>query len=867
MSHNTKSVNENSNYNNFNDFHEQSVRIELETGEKIFIRSYRSIREAKAYNLRQKELRDHWDSTPNQNYPYRKTNIEVKKNTVKEKRTDRELKIIHWNANGIVGKIVELSQLIAIEHPDVVSINETKTNTTTCAYLYNIRGYFPYIKNRDGNGGGVALLIKENLISESIKLPENISTIEAVGALLKLEKQYLSIFSYYNPPKNNTVNEDFINFIENQGDYILIGDLNAKMSAFGDTNNKGRSLERILMGKKGEILNNKGEPTFFKHVKDNLVSSSTIDLVLANDSLAAKKINIETMPISPVVKFQKQYYHLPIKCTFSIERKCKKERTSFHASFLYDKAKWDVFKSEQDSIIAENFTDLTLEEKAANVTRAYKIAAEKGIPKSKENLLRENFPPAIKDVLNLRNFWAKKFRKDRSQSSASSFKEMELLANELISDFRHEQWNKFLERQGKSPLSSVPFWKRINRLRECKRRKKIESLLLDGIEINSDKDKAKIFAETLEKKFSDTGDPNFDENHKRKIDDFINSGEFESNYSREQKRVPEFFTYYELQKELKNMNSKTSLDHLGITNKMIKHSSDKMKSCLLELFNDCLAKYKLPKDWKTSMVSMIAKPGLDARIISSYRPISITPCLARLVERLLLSRLQKHLKRNNIIIMNQSGFRKNRQTKDNILYLIQTAQEGFNKGEKTLTVFFDVAAAFDKVWHNGLLAKLVELKVPYYLVKMIKEFLSERLFFVKVEADISDLKSILCGVPQGAVLSPTLFKIYINNLPIRKSQNEMTLLFADDIVYTLRFNPKKNGHLEAENKANIYMKELESWMNIWRLTLAPKKCSQILFSKMRNKNDDLCLKLYDEPIKVEENPKFLGIVFDKKLNF
>jgi hypothetical protein len=154
MSHNTKSVNENSNYNNFNDFHEQSVRIELETGEKIFIRSYRSIREAKAYNLRQKELRDHWDSTPNQNYPYRKTNIEVKKSTVKEKRTDRELKIIHWNANGIVGKIVELSQLIAIEHPDVVSINETKTNTTTCAYLYNIRGYFPYIKNRDGNGGG-----------------------------------------------------------------------------------------------------------------------------------------------------------------------------------------------------------------------------------------------------------------------------------------------------------------------------------------------------------------------------------------------------------------------------------------------------------------------------------------------------------------------------------------------------------------------------------------------------------------------------------------------------------------------------------------------------------------------------------------
>ena len=101
----------------------------------------------------------------------------------------------------------------------------------------------------------------------------------------------------------------------------------------------------------------------------------------------------------------------------------------------------------------------------------------------------------------------------------------------------------------------------------------------------------------------------------------------------------------------------------------------------------------------------------------------MTPCLARLFERMVLSRLQKHLNDNSIIILNQSGFRKARQTKDNILHLVQTAQQGFNEDENTLGVFFDIAAAFEKVWHTGLVFKLFVLKVPFYLIKIIAEFL------------------------------------------------------------------------------------------------------------------------------------------------
>jgi hypothetical protein len=209
------------------------------------------------------------------------------------------------------------------------------------------------------------------------------------------------------------------------------------------------------------------------------------------------------------------------------------------------------------------------------------------------------------------------------------------------------------------------------------------------------------------------------------------------------------------------MNSKTSVDPMGMTNKCLKKAGPVAKERILSLFNDCLREHKVPKEWKHSVISMLLKPGQSATQIGSYRPISMTPCIARLFERLLLARLQKHLKDNKIIINNQSGFRKARQTKDNILVLIQRAQEGFNKEEKTLAIFFDVAAAFDKVRNAGLFYKLFSIGVPFYLLVIIIDFLTERTFVVKCEGGFSSIKMIKCGVPQGG---PTLFSVYVNDV-------------------------------------------------------------------------------------------------------
>jgi hypothetical protein len=117
------------------------------------------------------------------------------------------------------------------------------------------------------------------------------------------------------------------------------------------------------------------------------------------------------------------------------------------------------------------------------------------------------------------------------------------------------------------------------------------------------------------------------------------------------------------------------------------------------------------------METMIPKKNIDLDDPKSYRPISMTSCIARLCEKTILTRIKNFLKTNKIIIKQQSGFRQHRQTKDNLIFLIQKIQESFVRKKKVIGFFFDISQAFDKVWHEGLFIKLIEIKLPIYIIK------------------------------------------------------------------------------------------------------------------------------------------------------
>ena len=308
------------------------------------------------------------------------------------------------------------------------------------------------------------------------------------------------------------------------------------------------------------------------------------------------------------------------------------------------------------------------------------------------------------------------------------------------------------------------------------------------------------------------------------------------------------------------------MDPDGISNFIIKCIPESGRAKLLKIFNIILRERKFPSEWKASTVTMLAKSTGAKNSVSGYRPISLTACLARLLERLILARLQRHLLKHNVILNTQSGFRAHRSTQDNLSFTSQKISEAISEKNKTLAVMFDIASAFDRVWHNGLLYKLASIKTPLYLLELIADFLKNRTFCVKIGLFISAKYPITCGVPQGAVMSPTLFSIYINDVSGRydNKKGQYSLLYADDLIFLAKF--RKNVLL-VERNTNIYLKELENWSKLWRLKFSPHKCSYTVFSSTKTgSNFEMNLQIYNTILLHDKTPKFLGYMYDSNLS-
>ena len=267
-----------------------------------------------------------------------------------------------------------------------------------------------------------------------------------------------------------------------------------------------------------------------------------------------------------------------------------------------------------------------------------------------------------------------------------------------------------------------------------------------------------------------------------------------------------------------------------------------------------------PPDWNKFSIFFI--PKKDS---TKFRPISLAQCTLKLAERLLNNRLTWWLERNNILPNSQSGFRQNRSCMDNIAILYSDIYESWLNNKKTFALFLDINSAYDNVLWDILIDKLVALKLPPTFIKFIYNLTSVREVHFKYD-DLDFIRYAYKGLPQGCVLSPSLYSIYVSDIERHTSQspNMKILQYADDIcLYTSQKN-----QIKAISELETVGNDVAHWFDSIGLSLAPNKSQFCIFSKTRNKLDRLrSLQIRNSTIQTELQVRFLGIIFSSNLKW
>ena len=303
--------------------------------------------------------------------------------------------------------------------------------------------------------------------------------------------------------------------------------------------------------------------------------------------------------------------------------------------------------------------------------------------------------------------------------------------------------------------------------------------------------------------------------------------------------------------------------------RVVKASSSVISPVLSKLFNNLMQNGIFPEELKLGNVTPIYKKDYK-QLLEIYRPISTLPIFGKLFEKVIYSRLHSFFTAKCTLNKNQYGFRKNHSTSHALNYSVRHIENCLKNDQYVLGIFIDLSKAFDTLDHGLLLTKLERYGIRGNALNLINSYLTGRSQFTTMLNEKSDILQIRYGVPQGSVLGPLLFLVYIND--ISKCSNLGNLvLFADDTNVFVEDKCK----YAAYEKANTVLKSIHDYMRANKLHINIKKCCYIQFNPhRRNKNNDsdinnysLELRINNSVIEKVSNTKFLGVVIDEELTW
>lgn len=761
------------------------------------------------------------------------------------------LKIALLNINSLKKHIDELRIAAPDLALDILAINETKLDKTYSDGQLMIEGYNLIRRDRDSRGGGVCFYVRDSInFARKSELEDD--NLELLALEIKNPNSLpFLVLTWYRPPNFDL--QYFDNFrnllqnIDNKYDEIFIlGDLNCNLLA-NPLGSHTSCLKDLLDEFQMEQIIK--EPT---RVTEN--HSSLIDHIITNAKHKIIKSGVYPMSISDhnlVYLIRKQ--GIPRGNPRIIETRNFKRFNQ---------------KKFINEIAAAQWPDTTglndVNEFWVTWKNAFVNIVDKHAPRIRLKIRNKPSPwitPEIKSKMHERDFLKKKASQTNLAQDWSKYKKCKNSTNKQVAKTKKKYYR---DQIAKFSDNSRKTWKTLNdirgkkskstEIREIKESPSVAKLTTDSNQI----------AEVLNIHFSEIASK-----LASKIDNNVNMS-INTDPLCFIRPVNSVFTFVMINPErvfklLQTLDVSKAIGLDGIPNNLLKIAAPYIYRSLTNLFNLSLKTNTFPCEFKIAKVCPIFKSG-DRDDANNYRPISITPTIARIFEKVIFEQLTEYLNHNNLIDVHQSGFRSIHSTLTALLDL--TNDWSFNIDRKMINgaVFLDLQKAFDTVDHNVLLMKLKRYGFDPDSTKWFSSFLTNRQQRCAANGTLSTTRSLTHGVPQGAILGSVLFLIYINDLP-NCLDYSTPRLYADDT--TLTFSDCDTPALKNQMKSDL--DQVALWLRANKLTLNVLKSEFMLIgSRQRlSTNDTVSMNLAIDgvPLKRCNETKCLGVIIDEHLNW
>ena len=323
---------------------------------------------------------------------------------------------------------------------------------------------------------------------------------------------------------------------------------------------------------------------------------------------------------------------------------------------------------------------------------------------------------------------------------------------------------------------------------------------------------------------------------------------------------------------LSGLNTRKAYGPDGIPPIVLKNCASVLAPCLAKLFRLCLSTSTFPSCWKYAYIQPVPKKG-DRSNPSNYRPIALISCLSKVFESILNRKIQRHLSANNLLSDHQYGFRSGRSTGDLLSFLTNSWSSSFVRFGETFAVALDISKAFDRVWHKALIHKLPSYGFYPSLCSFISNFLSGRSISAVVDGHCSSSKPINSGVPQGSVLSPTLFLLFINDLlnftqcSIHSYADDSTLHYSTSFARRPSQQELDISRRDAMERLTSDLSLISAWGRTNLVKFNASKTQFLHLSTRHNLPHDYPLFFNDTQLSPSSTLDILGLSFTKSLNW